>query len=62
MSDLVKGIGHIGPTYPVKPVQPVQKDRKPGGERKNRQQPESAVDVNESDKDDDQPPTIDELV
>jgi hypothetical protein len=62
MSDLVNGIRHIGPTYPVKPVQPVQKDRKPGGDRKNRHEPDVNVVDEEIDQDGDQLPTIDELV
>ena len=57
MSDLISGIRQIGPTYPVKPVSPIQKDREPG-ERHKKETPKPE----HEDLDDDDKPTIDELV
>ena len=58
MSDPFSGINRIGPAYPVRPVQPVNKDRKPG-ERKKKER-----DMPERDRhdDDENKPTIDEIV
>ena len=56
MADFVGGIKQIGPSYPVKPVMPAQKEREPDDRSKKQPQPTSEK------RDDDDKPTIDELV
>lgn len=58
MSDLIKGIKSVPPTYPVKPVQPGSKDRKSDKRKKDRPKPDSG----HEERDDDNRPTIDEYV
>ena len=57
MSDPFSGINRIGPSYPGRPVQPAQKDREPG-ERKKKEEEKPEREVH----DDDDKPTIDEIV
>lgn len=58
MQNLTSGIKQITPTYPIRPVQPSQKDREPGG-KKRRKESDRPPD---NDRDDEDKPTIDELV
>lgn len=57
MSDLIKGIKSVPPTYPVKPVQPGSKDRKSEQRKKDRPRPDNADERGDDDK-----PAIDEYV
>ncbi len=57
MSDLIKGIKSILPTYPVKPIQPGSKDRKSDKRKKDQPIPDNADERGDDDK-----PSIDEYV